>query len=298
MRQRLAHKVEMDPLSLVGLRRVMDRTRGRPEITVAVIDGPVALALPELRGRDIIELDPSIPIACRDSGSRACSHGTLVLGILASDRDSVAPSICPDCHFLLRPIFGERQSESDPIPIATPEEVAMAIMDVVSAGANVINLSAALAHSSARSDTDLDQALNYAAQRGTLVVAAAGNQGEVGSSPITRHPWVIPVVGCDAQGNVMCESNLGISIGRRGLSAPGENIRSTGSNGKSEPFSGTSAAAPFVSGAIALLLSEFLTASPSDVKHAVSRASGRNQRATIVPPLLDAWSAYLSLLVH
>ena len=49
------------------------------------------------------------------------------------------------------------------------------------------------------------------------MVAAAGNQGTLGSSAITRHPWVIPVVACDLRGRPMNESNLGSSIGRRGL---------------------------------------------------------------------------------
>ena len=39
--------------------------------------------------------------------------------------------------------------------------------------------------------------MNHAAHRGVITVAAAGNQGTVGSSAITRHPWVIPVAACD-----------------------------------------------------------------------------------------------------
>jgi hypothetical protein len=49
--------------------------------------------------------------------------------------------------------------------------------------------------------------------RGVLFVAAAGNQGALGSSVITRHPWLIPVVACDRSGRVMAVSNLGASIG-------------------------------------------------------------------------------------
>jgi subtilisin family serine protease len=122
-------------------------------------------------------------------------------------------------------------------------------------------------------------------------VAAAGNQGKVGSSTITRHPWVIPVVSCDGQGLPTSESNLGDSIGRRGLRAPGQNITSLGTNGKSLTFSGTSAAAPFVTGTIALLWSEFPDARAAEVKLAITRC-GRKPRNTLVPPLLDAWTSY------
>ena len=86
------------------------------------------------------------------------------------------------------------------MPSATPEELAEAIIDSVDAGARVINLSSALVRPSPKGESKLEEALNHAAQRGVITVAAAGNQGTVGSSAITRHPWVIPVAACDIQG--------------------------------------------------------------------------------------------------
>src|SRR5207248_4828014 len=132
---------------------------------------------------------------------------------------------------------------------ATPQELAAAIVDCVEAGARVVNLSLALAQHSTRNEQTLEEALDYATQRGVIIVAAAGNQGTVGSSAITRHPWVIPVVGCDLQGKPTAESNLAGSIGRHGLCAPGEQITSLGTNGTPQTLGGTSAAAPFVTGA-------------------------------------------------
>src|SRR5207248_8661846 len=125
---------------------------------------------------------------------------------------------------------------------ATPQELAAAIVDCVEAGARVVNLSLALAQHSTRNEQTLEEALDYATQRGVLVVAAAGNQGTVGSSAITRHPWVIPVVACDLQGRPISGSNLGSSIGRRGLTAPAENIVSLGTDGKPQIAGGKSAA--------------------------------------------------------
>ena len=60
---------------------------------------------------------------------------------------------------------------------------------------------------------------------------------------------------------------------------------------------GTSVAVPFVTGAIALLLSEFPSASASDVRLAVSRASAA-RRASVVPPLLDASAARRAVNSH
>lgn len=226
--------------------------------------------------------------------SAACLHGTFVAGILVAKRGSIAPAICPGCTLLVRPIFAESSSTNGDMPSATPEELASAIIDSVDSGGRVLNLSAALAQPSSRGERQLEEALNYAARLGVIVVAAAGNQGTVGSSAITRHPAVIPVAACDLQGRPLSESNLGKSIGRQGLSAPGTNIASLSADGKDHGFSGTSAAAPFVTGAIALLWSEFPNAGAGEIRRAVTQ-SGRRRRNSIVPPLLDAWTAYQAL---
>jgi subtilisin family serine protease len=113
----------------------------------------------------------------------------------------------------------------------------------------------------------------------------------VGSSAITRHPWVIPVAACNLQGRPLGESNLGSSIGRRGLSAPGEGVTSLGSDGRRQTFDGTSVAAPFVTGAIGLLRSEFPDADASQIRLAATQTA-LGPRRGIVPPLLNAWAAY------
>src|SRR5262249_32772727 len=152
-------------------------------------------------------------------------------------------------------------------------------------GARVINLSLALAQPYSKGERSLEQALDHAASRGAIVVAAAGNQGMVGSSAITRHPWGIPVIACDLQGRPTVESNLSHSVGNRGITAPGENIASLGAEGQPHTFGGTSAATPFVTGTAALLWSEFPTVTATEIKAAILRPISRK---TIVPPLLDA----------
>jgi subtilisin family serine protease len=170
----------------------------------------------------------------------------------------------------------------------------------VRANARVINLSVALAQPSSKSARRLQEALDYAAHRGTILVAASGNQGVLGSTVITRHPWVVPVVAYDGYGRPMHDSNLGSSIGRRGVGAPGDNITSLGGTGKHQPLGGTSAAAPFVSGSIALLWSLFPSASVGKVRSAImqTNASSRTtvSRTTVTPPLLNAWAAYQAMV--
>lgn len=281
----------MTPIHLVRLPELMKRGEGRPEITVALIDGPVELNHPDLAGSTIREIPGKLKGTCTLADSVACTHGTFVAGMLSARRGSVAPAICPGCTLLLRPIFAETTKGNGQMPSATPEELAEAVIDSVNAGARIINLSSALVRPSPKGERELEKALNYAAHRSVITVAAAGNQGTVGSSAITRHPWVIPVAGCDAQGKPLRESNLGGSIGTRGLSAPGENITSLGTNGKPRTLGGTSAAAPFVTGTIALLWSEFLGATAAQIKLAVIQ-DVMPRRRSIAPPLLDAWAAY------
>jgi subtilisin family serine protease len=280
----------MGPLDLVNLTRLMERTSGRAEIKVGLIDGPVAMDHPDLVGQNIQEVPGKLAGACSRAGSVACMHGTLVAGMLCAKRGSIAPAICPGCTLLVRSIFPETASANGDMPSAKPEELASAVIETVNAGARLMNLSAALAQPSAKGERELEEALDYAAKRNVILVVAAGNQGTVGSSVITRHAWAIPVTACDLEGRLTAESNLGSSIGRHGLTAPGTDITSLGTDGKPKTFGGTSAAVPFVVGALALLWSEFPNASAPQVKLAVTQAGTRKR--SLAPPLLDAWAAY------
>lgn len=281
----------MNPLDLVKLTLLMELTSGRPEVVVGLIDGSVLKQHPELVSANIREISGELSGQCVQTGSTACVHGTFVAGILCGKRNSVAPAICSSCTLLVRPIFAEITAGSEQIPSATPADLAAAIIESIDAGARVLNMSVAIAQPSSQGELELQEALNYALQRGVIAVAASGNQGTLGSSAVTRHPWVIPVVACDLQGRPIGYSNLGSSIGRRGLSAPGDQITSLGTEEKPLTLGGTSVAVPFVTGAIALLWSEFPTATAAEVKLAVTQSNGV-RRTTVVPPLLDAWAAY------
>src|SRR5215831_5399706 len=190
----------MSPLDLINLPALMERSQGLPSTMVALVDGPVVLNHPELADATIREIPGKLKGTCTRSDTLACMHATFVAGVLCARRGSVAPAVCPGCTLLLRPIFAETVSGRGGMPSATPNELAEAIVDSVDAGARVINLSAALVQPSRKGEMELEDALNYTVSRAAIVVAAAGNQGMVGSSAITRHPAVIPVAACNSQG--------------------------------------------------------------------------------------------------
>jgi subtilisin family serine protease len=283
------------PLELVNLRPLMELTQGNPEVVVALLDGPVLATHPDLSERTaralVVNGEGEAP--CRGP---ACTHGTFIAGILSARRGSDAPAICPECTLMVRPIFSDAETASALQPSALPQQLAAAIAAAVDAGARILNLSAALLHlPSAVEERALTAALDYAARRGAIVVAAAGNQRQVGTTTITRHPAVLPVSACDRHGRPLPHSNLGHSTALHGVTAPGTGIRSLSANGGVAAAGGTSVAAPFVAGALALVWSEFPRATADDLRMALVRAHG-NRRRTVVPPLLNAMAVYEAMM--
>jgi len=130
----------MTALELVRLLPLMARTAGRPEITIGLIDGPVVLDHPDLATEDIREVPGEFAGACALSSSAACQHATFIAGILLAKRGSAAPAICPGCSLLVRPIFRETNSANGQMPSATPQQLALAIVETVDVGACILNL--------------------------------------------------------------------------------------------------------------------------------------------------------------
>jgi subtilisin family serine protease len=214
-------KHSVDFLNLIRLTPLMSLSSGSPEIVIGLMDGPVAMNHQDLAVESVRKAAGEPSARCAYTGSAACTHGTFTAGILSAKRGSPATAICPGCTLLVRPIFKEGAAENGTLPSATPAELAKAIVECIEGGARVLNLSIAFARPSSKGERELEEALDYAARLGVIVVAASGNQGTLASSAITRHPWVIPVAACDLRGGPVGQTNLGSSVGRRGLLAPG-----------------------------------------------------------------------------
>ncbi len=286
----------MGILDRIGLTELVARTEGRSGVLIGLIDGPVSVNHPDFQPGALHEMPSARLAACRRTESIACSHGTFVAGMLSARRGALAPSLCPGCTVLVRPIFSEDldRDGGEALPNSSPEELACAIIDCVGAGVRLLNLSVTALRTSTAGRRTLIEAIDLAARRGVLVIAAAGNQASLSASPLTAHPWVIPVAAADQNGRPTGATNLGRSIGTFGLLAPGDAVTSLASQGPSQTRSGTSVAVPFVTGTAALLWSEFPSAVATDVKAALVGPPNA-RRARIVPPLLDVRSAYLAL---
>jgi len=99
-----------------------------------------------------------------------------------------------------------------------------------------------------------ERAIDYAYRQGCVLVAAAGNNNTDDLVFPASYEQVIAVSAID-QNDLKAEfSNFG---GYVDFCAPGVNIASTGNDGNWYMGNGTSFAAPFVSGLIALMLSEY-----------------------------------------
>jgi subtilisin family serine protease len=283
----------MDPLNQTWLQPLMNISSGHPDVVIGVIDGPVDLDHPALHLSKIKTIRDSQFKACKNASSIACSHGTFIAGILCAKRGLSAPAICPSCKIILNPIFIEEMNNTTNkhivFPSATPEELANAIIETVDAGARIINLSLALSSSSLTTYGNLQQAYDHALHNGVILVVAAGNQGNIGNISLINHQWPIPVAACDENSQLDPTSNFGPSIGKRGIMAPGVNIRSTYPGEKYTNMSGTSFAVPFVTGSIALLWSVFPNATATAIIQSITRAT--SNRRSIIPPLLNVEAA-------
>jgi thermitase len=122
------------------------------------------------------------------------------------------------------------------------------ILRAVRDGARVINISMG----GDRPSPMLQQAVQYARQRGVIVVAAAGNEGQIGLSYPAAYPGVISVAAVDAQGRQAYFSNSGKGIV---IAAPGVGVVQARKGNTLTLGSGTSQATAITSGAIAALLS-------------------------------------------
>ena len=168
-------------------------------------------------------------------------HGTAVAALMVG-RDGVSQGIVPAANLLSIRIADQSGSSNSFL-------LAEGIVRAVDEGAQIINISMA-----SYGDSLLVQdAVAYATEKQVLIVASAGNEGYTVPAYPAAYDDVIAVGAVDAAGQHLAFSNTGESID---VVAPGFEVLAAWPGEEYTSFTGTSAAAPLVAGALGAALTE------------------------------------------
>jgi subtilisin len=166
-------------------------------------------------------------------------HGTHVAGVIGA-RTGPAQGIAHKCRLLSLKVLGHSGMGSN-------AAVAMALRHATEAQVDI----ACMSLGSSKPDAGLHAAIQAAKATGMIIVCAAGNDGGSVNFP-AAFAETIAVGAVDKNGHVCEFSSRGKEIT---VAAPGQDITSTWLADGYATISGTSMAAPFVTGVLALWVS-------------------------------------------
>ncbi|MGW6455779.1 type VII secretion-associated serine protease mycosin [Streptomyces sp. NPDC055078] len=246
------------------------RTSKGEGVTVAVLDTGVDDRHPDLAenvlpGKDLIGFGAS-------RGNPAWArHGTAMAGIIAAHgrgpgRERGVMGIAPEAKILpVRVILEGADDAREKARNSRGTALAQGIRWAADQGADVINLSLGDDSESAHAESGEDAAVQYALAKGSVVVASAGNGGEKGDrvSYPAAYPGVIAVTAVDRFGT---HASFSTQRWYATVAAPGVDIVIPDPDRKYYQGWGTSAAAAFVSGAVALVRSAHPRLAPAQIK--------------------------------
>jgi len=229
-----------------GLQRIQapsawDVQQGKETVKIAIVDTGVQLDHPDLRtklvpGYNFVE-NNAYPYDRN-------GHGTHVAGIAAAATNNGAGIAGVAPRVMIMPVKVLDDSGSGEML-----QVARGITYAANQGAKVINLSLGSPYST----STLQSAVQYAWERGAVIVAAAGNDGTSTPNYPADYPNVIAVASTNERDGKSGFANFGRWVE---VAAPGEEILSTYTGGYYAYLSGTSMAAPHVAGVAALMASQ------------------------------------------
>jgi hypothetical protein len=248
------------PVTTVGAPLAWARGATGAGVVVGLVDSGVMSAHRELAGRVMPGFN------AQGGGTYtgdAIGHGTHVAGLLAAARDGAGMvGVSPDVRILPVRVFAEGGAS---------DAVLSAGVRWAAARAPVLNLSLSAGSPIAGA------AIRDAVAGGALVVVAAGNRGAANPDWPARHarePWangsglpgaVIAVGAVDSANRIAAFSNRAGDTAAHYLVAPGVDVLSAWVDGGHARLTGTSMAAPAVSGAAALLKGYWPRLSGNDI---------------------------------
>lgn len=219
-------------LSYMGV--PLDNSNWGQGVTVAMLDtglSPGTTGI--LKGGTVTQYDMT-----GASDTPPVGHGDMVASLLAGATGE--QGIVPDSSIMSVRVL-DSNGQGDVFGVSD------GIYTAVDGGAKVISLSLGTSQTS----DILQSAIEYAIAQGVTVVASAGNNGDGAIDYPAAYPGVVAVGSIDATGQRATFSDYGSQLD---LMAPGVGLNTITTSGNMT-FSGTSASAPLVAGAIASLLS-------------------------------------------
>jgi subtilisin family serine protease len=249
-------------LDQVGAPDAWDKATGK-DVLIGMVDTGVESSHPDLVGK-VVASATCLGGPCRDGiGEDDNSHGTEVAGIAAAatGNGKGIAGVAPDAKLLVA-------KSLDATGAGRVDDINAGIRWVVDHGAKVVNLSLGDPDFLLTSmvGTPLRPGIEYAWTRGAVPVLASGNYrvGVVDAGASNYGDLNALVVAATDRRDDVPRYSSAIGNAKWGLAAPGgagapggpdNNIITTGLGGSYGAVAGTSAAAPHVSGAVAVLLS-------------------------------------------
>ena len=242
-----------DTLAFLGV--TGDRAAWGAGTTIAILDTGVAadatFGTSRLRALDIgLGIIPG-------SGAED-GHGTAVAA-LAAGLSPDAPGVAPSANVLSIRVT-DASGTSDLFTIA------QGIVTAADNGATIINVSLG----GYSTGTVLDAAIDYATQKGALIVAAAGNDQAAQLAWPAANSHVVSVGAVDKAEQQVSFSNSGPQLQ---LTAPGYGVQTAWLNAERVYVDGTSASAPIVAGAIAAVMSQNPSLTPQQAADILARTA-------------------------
>jgi hypothetical protein len=218
-------------------------------VTVAILDTGVAA-----HSSLTTNVTSNNLVALPDDLSAQHGHGTAVASIIAGSH-SLIPGVAPAAELLSIRV-------ADDNGISDSFTLAQGVMAAMAGGADIINISLG----SYGNSGVLHDAIVEATNAGIVIVAAAGNDGQDRITYPAAYPEVVGVGAVDAAGSYLEFSNTGEELS---ATAPGFGVNAAWPDEGVISFTGTSASAPVIAGAIAAVMSPG-DGSSSSALHAAS----------------------------
>jgi thermitase len=237
--------------------------RGPNGVTVGIVDTGIDQTHPDLAGRTVgcagvtlVSSTVSTANGCTDDNDHG-SHVSGTIAAIANNGIGVA-GVAFDARLShCKALFG-------PLGQGSTAGVANCITYLSTHGAKIISMSLGGGNS-----TTLRNAVTAAGNRGTLLIAAAGNDGDATLEYPAAYPEVVSVAANDRTGARASFSNANSDVE---VSAPGVAILSTVRGGGYASFSGTSMATPHAAGVAAEIWSHNPTFTAAQVRSRLDTA--------------------------